>query len=186
MQRKKAVKKNPSFVTVSLFLLGLLLILISLSWNIYQKGVLSFAKSPVIAASKVTSHESLPQRILIPKFKIDLPIVESRIKNGVWEINPNGGSHLVGSANPEEAGNIIIYGHNKNDLFGKALALKLNDQIEIISADSTIHNYQIVKKEIVNPTDVDVLAPTTDETLTFYTCTGFLDTKRFVLIAKPI
>lgn len=38
-------------------------------------------------------------------------------------------------------------------------------------------------KEVL-PESVEVVAPTTDETLTLYTCTGFADQKRLIVTAK--
>src|SRR5581483_7954912 len=127
-----------------------------------------------------------PVKIRIPRFSIDLPIEEAQIKNGIWQINSKGASHLAISANPGDKGNIILYGHNKKNLFGKARGLKIGDEIDIISKDGKEFIYKITETKIVAPTDISVVAPTTGEVLTFYTCTGFLDTKRFVVKARPV
>lgn len=190
MPRKKPTKKNPSLRTAILFFVGVTLILISLGWQFYQSRVLSF-NSPTnnyqtYNQPPLRNNAKIPQTISIPELEISQPIIESDIKNGVWEINDNGASHLRSSARPGENGNIIIYGHNKLKLFGKALALKKGDLIDITTNDGQIHTYQIFDTETVDPSDISVLNPTTEETLTFYTCTGFLDSKRFIIKAKPI
>ncbi len=185
---KKIPKRTTSYFTKSLFLLGLTFILISTAWNFYQSRVLSFSRVPSLVTTSFKSENIATHHInniIISKFNIDLPIKEARIISGVWEINSLGGSHLIGSASPGELGNIIMYGHNQKKLFGKVVGLKVGDKIQLITDDQVIHSYIVSMTKTVEPTDVSVLSPTSEETLTFYTCTGLLDTKRFVVVAKP-
>jgi sortase A len=183
---RKPRKRNlqPSLFVLGLFLIGLLLLSFSTAWSIHQASVLSFESTEPILKSNISVKKSLPVTILIDKYKINLPIKEAVIIDGKWEINPQGASHLKTSANPKEGGNIIIYGHNKPSLFGKALKLKVGDSIKIVTEDNKIHNYKIFETKIVKPTEISVLLPTKDEILTFYTCTGLLDSKRFIVKAK--
>jgi LPXTG-site transpeptidase (sortase) family protein len=185
---KTKLKKSLSKGILTYFFIGLLLIFTSIAWNIYQTRVLSFNQIPaqILIPKKISSPKPPAEKIIVKKLGINLPITESLIKNGAWEINPSGGSHLNGSANPGEGGNIILYGHNKKELFGSVVALKVNDQIKIISQDKIEHVYKVIETKTVNPSDIYVLSPTADETLTFYTCVGLLDSKRFVVIAKPL
>jgi len=180
----KQRKKTASIPTIFLFVIGLFFLCLSIGWNVYQGRVLSFSSPPTVSQEETKTKASPPTRILIAKFGIDLPVVESQIKNGVWEINPKGGSHLASSAAPSEGGNIILYGHNKKKLFGKVLGIKKGDEIKIITADNKEYIYTVFDTKTVKPTDTSVLLPTTEEILTFYTCTGFLDTKRFIVTAK--
>lgn len=175
----------PKLATKLTFLLGLLLVLFSLSWYVYQGQVLSFNTQPIPAQIQSVTRQPIAIRIIFPKFDINQPVIESEIRNGVWEVNKEGASHLVGSANPGEKGNIIIYGHNLLSLFGKTLGTRVGQEIKIITKDSKFHTYVVTKIQTVNPGDVYVLNPTLDETITFYTCTGLLDTQRFVVTAKP-
>jgi sortase (surface protein transpeptidase) len=59
-----------------------------------------------------------PDRIIIPKYKIDLKVVEAKVVNGFWELSETTASHGVGSANPGENGNIVIFAHARDELFG--------------------------------------------------------------------
>lgn len=192
MPRKKLTKKTPSRKTIALFIIGLSLILISFVWKVYQERVLSFnseteLNSTIIPyfSANLRDDGKIPQAILIPSLNIDLPIIESQIKNGVWEINKTGASHLGNSARPTENGNIIMYGHNKLKLFGKTLSLKKGDLIEVITKDNQKYTYRIFETKTVNSNEISVLAKTEEEILTFYTCTGLLDSKRFIIKAKP-
>ena len=40
--------------------------------------------------------------------------------------------------------------------------------------------------KLAYPNEVEVIAPTEDETLTLYTCSGFNDEKRLVVVGKRI
>jgi LPXTG-site transpeptidase (sortase) family protein len=183
---KKSRKRNlqPSFSILALFLIGLLIFTISTLWRIHQSQVLSFQSAEPLLKSNIKTKQPLPTEILIDKYKIKLPVKEAAITSGKWEINPQGASHLSTSASPKDGGNIVIYGHNKPSLFGRALGLKIGDSIKIITTDNKVHTYKVFETKIVSPNEISVLLPTSFEILTFYTCTGLLDTKRFIVRAK--
>ncbi len=115
-----------------------------------------------------------------------LPIDQAGKLNGVWTIAEDAANHVAQSALPGSDGNIIIYGHNTPNVFGKLREKKIGDYITLTSADGKFHQYRIFQIDVVTPDRVDLLRPTTGETLTVYTCTGFLDSKRLVLRALPV
>ncbi len=127
-----------------------------------------------------------PVKIAIQWFLIDVPIEEEVYREGQWTISETRASHLADSANPGEAGNIIIYGHNKREIMGNIRALKGSEIIHITTEDGKESRYHITHIQEVEPTQTKFLQPTTKETLTLYTCSGFLDKKRFVVQAEPI
>lgn len=190
MARKKVKKhKKPSkilnfYLPFFIIILGLILILSSIAIKAHNATKLSFFKS--IPTAQISLGETQPTRILIPSLKIDLSLSETVIENGVWEIYVNGASHLTTSAKPGDKGNIIIYAHNTNDRFGKITQLKNGDIISLVSLDGKKHTYKVIKTVTVNPDQIELLLPTKSETLTLYTCTGFFDSKRFVVVAKTI
>lgn len=53
-------------------------------------------------------------------------------------------------------------------------------------SDGTTRTFTIDQTAVISPTQASVVNPTLDTRLTIYTCTGFLDTKRFVVVAKPV
>lgn len=181
--RKKAIKIKASlilvgFVGVLLFLLG--------AYIKYQKYILSFNESPpeVITTNK---RAAVPANIIISSANIDLSVEESDIVDGVWEISETGASFLSSSARPGEMGNIVIYGHNKKKLFGNLINKNLIGQIiQIRSEDGTFYEYKISNVKTVSPTNIEDVLPTDGETLTLYTCTGILDSKRLIIKAEPI
>lgn len=127
-----------------------------------------------------------PTQIIIPSIKIDLPIDEGSIKDGVWEISYQNATHLESSANPGSNGNIVIYGHNKRAIFGNLPYLKVGEKISIKTSEGKIHQYKVVDKLWVGPDRIDLVSPKDTEELTIYTCWGLFDSQRVVIKAIPI
>ena len=93
---------------------------------------------PIKIDSKLLSDKEPsqpPSRVIIPGLKMDLPIVEAKVVAGIWEISETTASHGIGSANPGENGNIVIFAHARDDLFGPLRNLKQNDIIYILTKD---------------------------------------------------
>ena len=183
-KRKKLYKsKSTSRILPLIFLTGLFLILIAGLLKLNQMGSLSFVGNIPVSAS--LKNKSFPQRILITDSKIDLTVSEARIINKSWEISGTGASHLYTSAYPGEKGNIIIYGHNTLERFGKLTDVKKGSSISVYTKDGKVHVYKVENIIVVNPNQTKPLLPTNYEVLTIYTCTGFADLKRLVIQAVP-
>lgn len=146
-----------------------------------------------LAAFHATKHISVkaqihqpPVQIKIHSINIDLPVIESRIVNGEWEVNPEGASHLATSGKPGEKNNIVIYGHNFSSLFGAIRNIQNGDIITVKTADGKIFNYKAIQTRRVEPSKISEVLPTYNEVLTLFTCDGWADTERFVVKAVPI
>jgi LPXTG-site transpeptidase (sortase) family protein len=124
--------------------------------------------------------------LLIPSLSLNLPVAESEIINGVWQVTSQGVSHLAQSVFPGQPGNSIFYGHNWLRLLGRLHNIRLQDEIIILAGDGRSLTFQVVEITKVDPSDVSILENSTDSTLILYTCTGFMDTKRLVIIGKPL
>lgn len=167
---------------------------------VYQKTVLSFntsfntnAESPTELPGGPDKLEtenqqlSPPTKIEIPRINIALPItVNSISEKGIWEISETGASFLNLSAMPGSGSNTVIYGHNKKHLFGPLIQIKIGDGITIHTENNETKNYQVQEILTVTPDEISVILPTKKEILTVYTCTGLLDSKRFVVRAVPV
>lgn len=154
-------------------------------YKLYQRTVLSFEVAPSI----VTEHQWRTQpavSIKIPTANIELPIESSEIIDGIWQVSETGASHLISSAYPGEPSNIVLYGHNRKHLFSNLDVAQLGDTVTLTTADGKMYLYKITAKQIVKPSEIDVVLPTTHEVLTVYTCTGFLDSLRLVITAEPV
>lgn len=131
----------------------------------------------------VSSDTYKPVRFVMPRLAIDLDVVEAQVKNGYWELSEKSASHGQGSANPGEKGNTVIFAHARPELFGPIRDAKKDDAIYVFTKERWF-KYRIVELKLVNPDQLEVIAPTGDETLTLFTCSGFLDSKRFIAVAK--
>jgi len=167
---------------INLVKIGLGLVVIGMSWQIKQKIVFSGSE---IEAIKVVENPR-PIRILIPKVNLDLEIEESEVKSDVWEVADEGVSHWQDSVNPGEVGNMVIYGHNHNYLFGPIRWLEVNDKIYVMNEKNQMFDYEIKKSLVVKPDEIELLLPTDSEQLTIYTCTGKFDSMRHVVMAEPV
>ena len=116
---------------------------------------------------------------------MNLPIVPSTIKNGVWETTDKGVSYLVQSPVPGNYGNSILYGHNWTKLLANLVYIKPGQTFEIEYSDGSIEKFTIQTTAIVLPSDVSVLRDSRNPLVTLYTCTGPFDSKRFVVTARP-
>ncbi len=152
----------------------------------HQSSSLSFETTYIqeeLSVEKTVVSE--PIRIQVEAQQIDLPIQETQIKNGIWETPKRSLGHLGVSAKPGENGNVVIYGHNTGGLFGRLPQVKVNDKIALENKDGQKYEYIVTKTEIARPHQVEAVLPTEKEVLTLYTCTGFLDSQRFIVRAIP-
>lgn len=173
-----------NFLSYFLFLFGLFCFLLS-GYAFLERslpGNLSFSvKQPIIKAC--INHNKIPVEIIIPSLALKLPIIPSSIKNGVWETTNEGVSYLLSSPIPGQAGNSILYGHNFTRLLGKLPQMKPGNEISIIYNDNSQEKFLTQFTSIVSPNQIDILKPSQDKRITVYTCTGFLDSERFVVVA---
>lgn len=123
-------------------------------------------------------------RIIIPSRKIDLPIVEAKVVAGYWEVAETTASHGVGSAYPAENGNVVIFAHARAGMFLPLRDIKVDELVYILGYEKW-YRYRVVRTKLVDPKDVEVIAPTETETLTLFTCSGFMDSKRLIVTAVP-
>lgn len=156
-------------------------------WRFSRARILSFSQEyPKDGQTVRVNDDARPTSIEIPSVGIKLEVVESEIKDGIWEISYTGASHLNKSAYPGEGGNIIFYGHNRRSLFGPIRWLEKDAEIILTGKNSEKHSYKVVETVEVSPENIQYVLPKSEETLTLYTCTGLFDSKRFIVVAKPL
>ncbi len=103
-----------------------------------------------------------------------------------WEQLKRGVGQHVGSANPGQAGNLVLSAHN--DIFGELFRdldrLKPGDEI-VISTATRDYVYRVTGMRIVQPTEVDVMADTSQATITLISCYPYLvDNQRIVVFGE--
>jgi LPXTG-site transpeptidase (sortase) family protein len=179
--RKIYKKEKQGFI---LLISGILLLSIYSGWRFHQVRILSFNAREI--AKIVSSTGIKPTYIKIYPIGVDVAIKETVIKDGVWVIQPSVASYLVSSAGIGDKGNMIIYGHNKDNILGPIRYIAIGAKIELKGSDGKTYYYEVVKTDTVNPDNLEYIQPKSEEVLTLYTCTGFLDSKRFIVVAKRI
>lgn len=121
-------------------------------------------------------------QIQVPAIGIDAPIVQG---DG-WEQLKKGVGQHIGTANPGTNGNLVLSAHN--DIFGEIFRdldrLKPGDVI-IIYTNQRSYTYVITGWKIVEPTQVEVMAPTSYPATTLISCYPYrVDTQRIVVQAQ--
>lgn len=128
-----------------------------------------------------TASPEQPIRIQIPAIRIDAPIVQG---DG-WEQLKKGVGQQIGSPLPGKPGNLVLSAHN--DVFGEIFRdldkLKEGDIITIFTSQHTF-SYQVKQTRVIEPSQVEVLAPTEDSTVTLISCYPYMvDNKRIAVKA---
>jgi sortase A len=121
-------------------------------------------------------------RIQIPALGVDAPVVQG---DG-WEQLKKGVAQHLGTANPGEAGNVVLSAHN--DIFGELFRylekLEPGDEV-ILYTNQRQFVYVVDDTKIVEPTAVEVMAPTSKPVVTLISCYPYLiDKQRIVVRAK--
>ena len=185
------MKNDPSkFVLgLALLFLGAILILVPVrKVTIPETLSSSFESEPINIEglrSGVDAEDSIPRRIIIPDLSIDVAVKSSKIINGYWEVYPDTAAWGEGSGLPGSSGNQIIFAHAREGLFLPLQSIKVGDRVYVLSQKDWF-TYEVKEIKEVFPNQVEVIAPTPDETLTLYTCSGYKDQKRLVVISKRI
>lgn len=125
-------------------------------------------------------------KIAIPKINKVLDITDGTFDGSHWVVSESGVSFYTNSSLPEAGGNTVLYGHNKAVILGGLVALVKGDRIELTLDSGKVLAYEVSETKTIKPTEVDILNQTTEPRLTIYTCTGFLDSARFVVLAKRV
>lgn len=140
--------------------------------NIYQ----AYNQLPV-----PTSGPEAAVQIKIPALNVDSLVVQGdnwdQLRKGV-------GQHL-GTPNPGQPGNLVLAGHN--DIYGEVFRnldrLKPGDEIILITI-SRQFTYIVTGTQFVAPTQINIMAPTSNATLTLISCYPYLvDNQRIAVKA---
>ncbi|MDD2921930.1 MAG: class D sortase [Anaerolineales bacterium] len=121
-------------------------------------------------------------RIQIPAITVDAPIVQG---DG-WEQLKKGVGQYIGSAAPGQNGNVVLSAHDDvyGELFRYLDRLVPGDQI-IIFTQQRQYVYIVDRTILVEPTAVEVMAPTGSPTVTLISCYPYLvDKQRIVVFAR--
>jgi sortase A len=121
--------------------------------------------------------------------QIDIPAIGVQnwpvVQGDGWEQLKKGVGQHIGSANPGENGNVVLAGHD--DVFGEVFRdldkLQPGDQVILYTMQQQFI-YRVTETRIVEPSQVDVMNPTNDPTVTLISCYPYMvDKQRIVVLA---
>jgi LPXTG-site transpeptidase (sortase) family protein len=175
-----------------IFAIAFVLLSVGLFWKAGQSLSEHYKTIPVenLSLAQLNSENNanslMPIEIAIPKLEINLPINEATIKDGRWVFEGGGAFYLNQSPIPGDKGNSIIFGHNFPNVFGKLRNVQKGDLISVTLKNGTKRDFKVEYTQNVTPDQTHVLNSTNDTRLTIYTCSGFLDLKRLLVVATPL
>lgn len=119
--------------------------------------------------------------IKIPAINISSPVVQG----DNWEQLKKGVGQHLGTPNPGDVGNMVLSAHN--DVYGMLFRdldqLQPGDEV-ILYTQQRAYTYIVRQTQVVEPTAIEVLAPTREPVVTLISCYPYLvDNQRIVVTA---
>ena len=103
----------------------------------------------------------------IPRLDLEVPVYD-----GASDLHMDrGAARIEGTAMPGEPGNLGVAGH-RDGYFRVLKDIELGDEITITTVDGS-ESYVVLELKIVDPTAVEVLNPTVQQSVTLVTCYPF-------------
>ncbi len=157
-------------------------------------SVLAYTSEPDTSlwnAARITDYEeSLKVKTAPPLgiFTIEKLNIKVPIYNGTDEfILDRGVGRIKGMAKMDEVGNLGISGH-RDGFFRVLKDIQVGDDIEIQTTRG-VESYAVTSITIIPKSDISILEPTTEKTLTIVTCYPFYFVghapKRYIVKATP-
>ncbi|OGE10625.1 hypothetical protein A3A60_02925 [Candidatus Curtissbacteria bacterium RIFCSPLOWO2_01_FULL_42_26] len=183
----RTIKTNLSFAfAILLIVFGAGLIFWSSVQNGFYISKLKTNQLAPVEPDQTVEVNSKPVKIYIARLAKTLDISEGFIENNRWKVSTTGVSYLTTSGEVGKVGNAVIYGHNTQGVLGGLWKVQNGDFIEVTDASSKVYKYEIFERKEVKPNAVEILTQTDDARLTIYTCSGFLDSARFVVVGRLV
>jgi sortase A len=129
----------------------------------------------------------LAARALVGRIEVSRIELSALAREGVDTRTLRGAvGHVPGTALPGERGNAAFAAH-RDTFFRPLKYVRAGDEVAI-STPSGVYRYVVTNTRVVMPSDVEVLAPTPEATLTLVTCYPFdyvgSAPKRFIVTAR--
>ncbi|GAC1399789.1 MAG: hypothetical protein NVSMB52_13390 [Chloroflexota bacterium] len=141
---------------------------------------------PIQQAKQIPARVPAPAtRIVIPKVKVDTRVVQTAAVGGVWIVADWAIGHLTSTPDPGVPGNGAYAAHDdiKGEIFKRIGELKQGDPV-LVYTSNRVFRYAVTGQEVVDPSNVSVLNPTTAPTITLITCAPYwVDTQRLIIHA---
>lgn len=194
-KRKLPSPVKPILSAVAAFVL--LMIVFKSQVLFSQLKYLTNKQAPVVSNVATPAAVSAEPTISIPKINVNAPVVyePSIAEPAIQKALVNGVVHYGTSVKPGQNGNSVIVGHSSNDWWEPGnykFVFVLLDKVVVgdqfsINYQSRRYVYEVTSVKVVEPTDLSVLAPTPNPTVTLITCTPpGTSWKRLIVQGKQI
>jgi hypothetical protein len=179
---------HPYKLQMAGFFAILLLVMSITTWRgalVYrqQLDLLRLQRLALSAAPHSASRPALPAHIYIP-WRIDAGITAGGWLDDHWVTDDRHLTYIRDSGRPTEDRPLVLYGHNTRSLLGNIRVLTGNENITLTTTDGHQYLYLIEKIKEVSPDDTAFLNSVQGDRLVMYTCSGFWDSKRFIVVAR--
>lgn len=151
----------------------------------YDPGRLAFIGGEIPQPLSASPSAGFPVFLSIPDLDIHQDVYPSRVEKNLWPTTSKGISYLLSSDEPG-MGNAVFYGHNWPRILGDLGRARIGQTIEVTIKSGKKLRFRITGIQVVSPKAVEILAPTDNPRITLYTCTGFFDSMRLVVVATPV
>jgi LPXTG-site transpeptidase (sortase) family protein len=162
---------------------GLLVLLIVL-FGLFNEMVIapfiqpssSAGSTPIILSSDSVAPSATPE-VIIPKINVEIPVdysLTTNDENAIENSLESGTVHYPSTVKPGEQGNTAIFGHSSNNIFNpgkyKFAFVLLHELVPgdlfYLTYNNKVYTYKVYTKQIVKPSQVDVLNSVADKTAT--------------------
>jgi LPXTG-site transpeptidase (sortase) family protein len=200
LRRPRPIPKafKPIFGAIGVFAIALLMfkapvIIDQINYSFKDHSVIPSGTTGGVVGGGVSDAPVLT----IPKINVHAPVnfVPTLDESQVLKSLESGVVHYANTANPGEIGNPVIFGHSSNDwwepgsfkyVFVLLDKLTPGDQFTV-DYQGTRYVYAVTGSQVVDPTNVGVLAQTDTPTFTLITCSPpGTSWRRLVVSAKQI
>lgn len=141
----------------------------------------------VSVGGDTTNPPPAENRIVIPSIGLNEEIFEN---NNIGVIANGGTWRRPTSADPTQNSNTVIVGHR---YYGNNIATFYHldkvtvGQLLAVYWEGVEYMYEVTETKVVDPSTVEIEAPTNSKQLTLYTCTPIWTAKnRLVVVARPV
>jgi LPXTG-site transpeptidase (sortase) family protein len=155
----------------------------------------TFTTAPLVIPT--ATRPVITARLSIPTAGIVTPVVDVYLDGVSWDVRYLGDNagHLQSTAWLNDTGNVVLAGHvetvdGRPGIFAALSDLRPGDPIAL-SDGTVVKRYAVTSVKTVQPDDLSVLYPTTNDQITLITCDGynFLDNaydERIVVVGQRV
>lgn len=129
-------------------------------WTRHRISVEAGSAELRLQQSEITKIKGVPNRILVPRFSIDLPVVAQSYSpvTKTWPVASGVANYATESAQVNNTlGETLIYGHNNRKVFGPILGMEKGDKVYVYTDNGHIFKYEFVSSEDITPRKTEII-----------------------------